>query len=293
MDRFLVKSKKINPLFSNVTGAVCVWGPYGCGKTTWIKDNFDPLEAPEDPVEFMSRVPANRWVLVDNFDALDQKVYTDWFRRDRTVFVSNKPVDGLANYEFPNKQCLRERIGTADIHMDPKDYLVMQMTTKCDPIEAIHKCGSEHGNGLGIIFENFPQVCSLDETNEILESLSVASIIDQRIYSGQWDYETLKYFNNFAFAKPLSVIGGRFKGTPAPATMWSKFLNICMKRKKLKEAGLDFETVALVREYAIREENPLGLSSTDLDSLKIGDLSNKLKAKTVQKLKKCAKKSQS
>ena len=67
-----------------------------------------------------------------------------------------------------------------------------------------------------------------------------------------------------------------------------------MKKKKLKEVGLDFESVALVREYAIKEQNPLGLSSTDLDSLKIGDLSNKLKAKTIQKLKKCAKtKSQS
>lgn len=295
MDRFLVKSRKINPMFSNVTGAVCVWGPYGCGKTTWAKEQFDPLEIYYyDPVEFMSRVQSSRWVLIDNFDALDPKMFSEWYTRDRTMFVSNKPVEGLTNYEFHNKQCLRERIGTADIHMDPKDYLVMQLTSKCDPIDAIHKCGSEHGNGFGIIFENYPKVCSIDEANEILESLSVASIIDQKIYSGQWDYETLKYFNNFAFAKPLSVIGGRIKEQISPATMWSKFLNICMKKKKLKEAGLDFESVALVREYAIKEQNPLGLSSTDLDSLKIGDLSNKLKAKTIQKLKKCAKtKSQS
>lgn len=295
MDRFLVKSRKINSVFSNVVGAVCVYGPYGCGKTTWVREQLDPLEIYyDDPVEFMSRVQKDRWVLIDNFDALDQKMFAEWFKRDRTVYISNKPIDGTANYEFPNKVCLRERVGVADIHMDPKEYITKQLTTKCDPLEAIHKCGAEHGNGLGIVFENFPTVCSVEESFEILDSMSYAAVLDQKIYSGQWDYETLKYFNHFAFAKPLSIIGGRFKGTPVPATMWSKFLNICMKRKKLKEAGLDFESVALVREYAIKEQNPLGLSHSDLDSIKIGDLSNRLKAKTIQKLKKCAKtKSQS
>jgi len=267
-----------------------VYGPYGCGKTTWVREQFDPIEiCYDDAGEFMSRVHNDRWVLIDNLDSLDPKVFSDWFKRDRTVYISNKPVEGLSNYEFPNKVCLRERLGMADIHMDPKDYIVMQLTSKCNPVEAIHKCGAEHGNGFGIVFENFPKVCSIEESVDLLESMSYASVLDQKIYSGQWDYETLKYFNHFAFAKPFSVIGGRFTGTPVPATMWSKFLNICMKRKKLKEAGLDYESVALVREYAIKDQNPLGLSSSDLDSIKIGDLTNRLKAKTIQKLKKCAK----
>jgi len=286
MDRFLVKSTKNNLMFSDVNGAVCVWGPFGCGKTTWVHQEFDVLEINyDDPKEFMSRVPASRWVLIDS---LDPTAFSDWFTRSKTIVIHSRPIDGLFNYEFPTKKNLRDLFGSRDIHMDPKEYLVSQMSSPGDPLDAIHKCGAEHGNGVGIIFENFSSVCSLDESIELLESLSWASVLDQKIYSGQWDYETLKYFNFFAFSKPLSVIRGRFRGQPASATIWSKFLNVCMKRKKLKEAGLDYETVELVREYAIHEQNPLGLAKDSIDSLKIGDLKGRLKAKTVQKLKKDA-----
>ena len=251
---------------------------------------MDPLEIDyDDPVEFMSRVPKNRWVLIDNFDALDSKLFSTWFTRPCTVYISNKPIDGLINREHVNKKNLRNLFGDRDIHMDPKDYLINQLKTKMDPFDAIHKCGAEHGNGVGIIFENYSSVCSLDETIELLDSLSLASVLDQRIYAGQWDYETLKYFNFFAFTKPLGIINGRITGEIASATIWSKFLNVCMKRKKLKEAGFDVYTVELIREYAIHEQNPLGLTS-EIDILKIGDLTGRLKAKTIQKLKKCAKK---
>lgn len=279
MDRFITKKPKSSAPFD---GTVCVWGPYGCGKTTWVKETVKPLEIDyDDPVEFMTRVDS-RWVLIDNFDALDAKVFSQWFTRPNTVYISNKPIDGLVNHEHPNKKNLRNLFGIRDIHMDPKDYLMSQP----DPIEAINKCGAEHGNGIGLIFENFPRVCSIEESAFILESLSFASVIDQRIYRGQWDYETLKYFNFFAFSVPLSLIKGRLTGEPASATIWSKYLNECMKRKKLREAGLDHMTIEVVRAYAIREENPLGI--TDIDCLKIGDLTGKLKQKTIQKLKKNA-----
>lgn len=290
MDRFITKVPKSSSIFDEAKTAVCVWGPYGCGKTTWVRENLKPLEIDyDDPGEFMSKV-GSRWVLIDNFDSLD-KAFAAWFSRPRTVYINPVPIDGLWNHEHHNKKNLRGLFGTRDIHMDPKDYLRLQMTSKLNPLDAIYKCGSEHGNGIGIVFENYPSVCSLDESLELLDSLSIASVIDKRIYSSHWDGESFKYLNHFAFAKPLSLIAGRFTGDLLPATVWSKYLNICMKRKKLKEAGLDFETVGLVREYAIKEQNPLDIQ--DIESLKIGDLTGRLKQKTIQKLKKCRKKSPS
>jgi len=286
MDRFITRSEKTCTLFDDVKGAVCVWGPYGCGKTTWVKEQLKPLEIDyDDPEEFMARV-GTRWVLVDNFEALDPKVFCKWYARPMTVYISARPIEEIHCHEHTNKKNLRDLFGARDIHMDPKDYLVMQMTSKCDPLDAIHKCGSEHGNGLGIIFANYQSVCSLDEAVELMDSLSIATLIDQRIYRGNWDYETRKYFNFHSFTVPLSIIKGR-TGEVTSATLWTKFLNECMKRKKLREAGLDHDSVEVARAYAIREQNPLDLDSSQLDALKIGDLTNKLKAKTVQKLKKC------
>ena len=293
MDRFITRTKKTSSLFDGVAGAVCVWGPYGCGKTTWVKEHLEPLEIDyDDPEEFMSRV-GSRWVLIDNFDALDSKLFSAWFNRPQTVYINVKPIDGLHNHEHPNKKNMRELFGARDIHMDAKDYLVSQMVAKGDPFDAIQKCDAEHGNGIGILFENYLQVCSLQESTKLLDSLSYASVIDQYIYRGNWDYETRKTFNVFAFTTPLSVLGGRFSGEPTSATIWSKFLNECMKRKKLKESGLDYVSVEVAREYAIKEQNPLGLTTSGIEALKIGDLTNRLKAKTIQKLKKCAKKTKS
>ena len=289
MDRFITKTPKVSRIFDDATTAVCLWGPYGCGKTTWVREQFPGiLEIDyDDPVEFMSRVD-HRWILVDNFDALDSKVFSQWFTRPKTIYVNPKPIEGLWNHEHANKKSLRGLFGIRDIHMDPKDYLIEQMSRDQDhgALDAINKCGAEHGNGIGLVFENFPKVCTIEESVELLESLSFASVIDQRIYRGQWNYETLKYFNFFAFSVPLRIIKGRLKEPAASATIWSKFLNECMKRKKLRESGLDHETIEVARAYALREENPLGL--TDLDTLKIGDLTGRLKQKTIQKLKKNA-----
>ena len=289
MDRFIIRERKNNPIFSNIAGAVCLWGPHGTGKTTWIKDNFDYLEINYDsPSDFMERVLKSKYVLIDNFETLD-KDFEKWFTRPRTIYISKHPIPQIFCHEFHNKTNLRNLFGATDIHMDPKDYIIEKMSHSgryTSYIESIDKCSTEHGNGFGMVFENYIKCCDLDECCRITESLVTANEIDNAIYKGQWDHTTLMFFNAFTYAVPFNIIKGRVDQVTS-ATLWSKYLNGCMKKKKLRDLGLDINSLLVLRDYAVNNENPLNLSSSELDVLKYVDFSNKLKAKTIQKLKKC------
>jgi len=289
MDRFIIRSRKNNSIFDDVKTAVCVWGPYGCGKTTWVKEQFDILEINYDnPSEYMDRIPNSRFVLIDNFDALDS-IFEKWFSRPRTIYISNSPLSGVYNYEMNCKKNLRNLFGDADIRLDPREYIDYNLMTNRETyIDMVTKCSSEHGNGMGIVHENYTSCCTLAECVDVSMSLSVSSEIDTAIYKGQWDNDTLMFFNVMTYAYPCSIIKGRLSNISA-ASMWSKYLNGCMKKKKLRDLDLDIWTLCLLRDYASKDMNPLSLSSPELDVLNYIDFYKKLKVSTLQKLKKCQK----
>ena len=280
MDSFILRGKKNK--YRN--GRVFLWGPHGSGKTTWAKENFDTVELEYDNVEdFLERLNPFAWLLVDNEDIRDIP------DRDRTIYIGIKDRcvgSDVIKIEFAPRE--REYEGKQDIFVDPNEHIIKNITTKRDSyIDMIDSCYGEHGNCMGIIHENLSQSSlSISETANVLDSMSKAVLIDDMMYVGNWDL--FKFFNVFAYVDTCSVIQGSITET-RPATMWTKFLNECMKRKKIKETRRDIESLWLLKEYAIRGENPEKLSSSDIDALKYTDFYGKLKPRAVQKLKKQSK----
>ncbi len=280
MDSFILRGKKNK--YKN--GRVFLWGPHGSGKTTWAKENFDCVELDYDNVEdFIERLNPFAWLLVDNEDVRDIP------ERDRTIYIAIKDrcvSSDVIKIEFAPRE--REHEGVQDVFIDPNEHIIKNITTQRESyIDMIDSCYGEHGNCMGIIHENLSQSSlSIGETADVLDSMSKAVLIDDMMYVGNWDL--FKFFNVFAYVDTCSIINGSVKEI-RPATMWTKFLNECMKRKKIKESRRDIDTLWLLKEYALRSENPEKLSSSDIDVLKYTDFYGKLKPRVVQKLKKQAK----
>jgi hypothetical protein len=295
MEQFISKCrKKETVLFQDVPGAVCVWGPYGCGKTTWVRENFDVV----DQVEQFSALPPHRWILIDNCDDPDQ--YQSLFTRPRTLFISTKPIDELHCYEFPNKTPIRTLFGQPDIFKESRDVIIENLQSNLTTYtDMFHTCSGEHGNGMGLVHENFIHAdASIGEMADVLDSLAWSDMVDYEMYRGKWDMFHL--FNFFAYVTPCSIIRGRVAvGSVSPATMWTKYLNGCMKEKRLAElrrisdlciGRIDvIYTLGLLRDYAVSGLcMPLQLSGTELDVLKYVDFYGKLKPRMISKLKKAA-----
>jgi hypothetical protein len=288
MDKFIIRGRKNTSIFSDIPAAICVWGPHGCGKTTWAKKTFDLIEINyNEPAEFMSRVQNDRWVLIDNYESLDHQIYEDFYTRKNTMFISKTPVSEMYCYEFPNKDMLIKQFGKMDIFKEPKELILENIQNKKDSyFHLIGDCEGEHGNNIGIIEENVIQSkLDIDKLVRVYDSLSLASIVDEKMYQGNWDL--FQIFNAFGYVIPCHIIKGEVT-TSEPASMWTKFLNMCMRQKKLKELKIDAEEIQLLREYALQGQNPIKLSKQNIDILKYGDFYGKIKHKHIQKLKNLA-----
>jgi len=106
------------------------------------------------------------------------------------------------------------------------------------------KCIHEHGFSWAMVQENYPDAdLSLDQIAELAEDMTDVDIIDDRMYREQsWDL--LAYFAALAIFKPAFLVKKSLKKL-RPGSMWTKFQNECMKRKKVE---------ALKRKYGLEPE---------------------------------------
>lgn len=278
MDKFITRKKvKKSVPFEDIPGALCIWGPHGCGKTTWVKQTYeDIIEINyDDPKEFMDRIGKTTWVLIDNYednDTVDKTYYESLYTRKNTLFICIKEIPEMYCYEFPNKKVIKHfKSEKMDIFKDPKDIISENLKTCSNSyIDLLRTCEGEHGNIIGIIHENLKNSSlNISEISDALSYIGYAMEFDTKMYQGNWDL--YQYFNFFGYVYPCSIIKGRVKKIDN-ATMWSKFLNMKMREKKLKEMNLDMEKIQVLREYYI-QENP----QSDVDILKYGDFYGRLK----------------
>jgi hypothetical protein len=104
-------------------------------------------------------------------------------------------------------------------------------------MSAIH----EHGFMWAVVQENYPDGnISLADIAEIAEVMTDVDIIDERMYREQ-SWNLLPYFAASAIFKPAHIVKKSLKKL-RPGSMWTKFQNECMKRKKVE---------ALRRRYGI------------------------------------------
>lgn len=276
MERFMTTRKKVHPK-NQYTGPLCVFGK---SQLKWVTETFpEAVDITECDADFIDRIPKTLWVVSENVEHLD------FIRaRENGIFMSPCKLDGFKEYK--ETELIRVYDGRVDIFYDaPSQFIFENMETpKSSYISMIDKTVGEHGNNLGLIHENVIHAdIPMEKIAESLDTLAWANHIDMEMYKGNWDL--YNYFSFFAYCIPCSIVNGKSK-TRNNASMWTKYLNGCMKQKRLSDLGVDVDTVNVLRKYAEKGENVLNLSKTDIDTLKIGDFYGTLKQKMIQKLKK-------
>lgn len=162
----------------------------------------------------------------------------------------------------------------------------------------------EHGYIWGVVQENYIDARNLDMDGiaDIAHMMSRASLIDDKIYEGNWDL--MPYFAIEACIGPAVKIDSNLEESEMrPGSLWTKFQNARMRQKKVRILSrralpleLDIHGIMVLRDYcAIESQHAPGLLADysivaqDLDVINHLALKNKLKVKVITSLKKCLK----
>lgn len=181
----------------------------------------------------------------------------------------------------------------------PKEFVtdLLSIYTDTNPMDYIGSPIQEPGNVCSILQQNYVDAVRGNVRTEIVsEYLSVADILDTRIYAGDWDM--LPFFNFFGCIFPAKEIGHVLKPPLKPGSTWTKYQNICMRTKKINalatrvpQKKLSIDELLLIRDYAEAGDVSLmkeyRFTPQDLDTLNHLSPLRKIKAKTLVSLKKC------
>lgn len=280
MDRYINNGRKFDQ-FSNTNQIICIFGPIGCGKTTWVHKNLDFIEVTESvlksketTLEFISRIKTlNRHVLIDNFDGMIDYQGSPYFMnpvtKACTILVSTHYIEGTVPFEFHGpdlrqQKFLSEGWDRVDNFMEPSEIIKRHLTqSHQDNSKLIDLIHCEHGNVMGLVHENYTTGDpDLETMSRVMMSLSDASVIDEHMYDGVWDL--MPYFVNSGCAIPCNILNGSVKEM-SPATIWTKYMNMCTRKKLFKASGLDLDTVDfmsrtgnVLKFYTINKKNGRG-----------------------------------
>jgi len=182
----------------------------------------------------------------------------------------------------------------------PKDFVtsLVSRKTTINPSKFIGKPLAEPGNMASILNANYLDSPNVNYEN-VSEILSQADIIEDIVYSGDW--ELMTYFNMWGCIFPAIEIGHTLGSELKPGSSWTKYQNMCMRKKKIKamyeripRTPLDTQGVMLIMSYietdekkAIELMKEYGFKKEDIDMLNHLCMKKNLKAKTVCYLKKC------
>lgn len=151
----------------------------------------------------------------------------------------------------------------------------------------------EHGYVWNMVQENYVDTkgITIETCAEITESMSIADMYDTKIYAdGVWE-TLMPYFVLTGCVTPCHLMNQKLNPVRMRAgAMWTKFQNVCMRRKKIHETGLSHDELQTVRayvehgDYRLLDEYKLDAASIDvMNHIVIGQ---KLKPKAVEQAKK-------
>ena len=168
----------------------------------------------------------------------------------------------------------------------PKDYMYKILSNKT-PINKMDREIQEHGYLCGLVHDNYVDVkgLSLEDMETISESLSCSDLIDQAMYSDDWNF--LNYFIHQSVIYPSYIIRGRFKKPELrPGSVWTKFNNYKTRKNKLNIIKIPVEYFKLLIHYGVDFLKKYKIKPNDLDVINHLFLYNKLKPKQITNLKK-------
>ena len=185
-----------------------------------------------------------------------------------------------------------------DFH-GPKDFLLSLVSTKTNasPMKYIGQPIAEPGNIASILNANYLDYSNVNYEN-VSEYFSQADILDAAIYAGEWDL--MPYFNVWGCILPAIEIGHTLGTNLKSGSSWTKYQNMCMRRKKIKamyervpRTTQDIDGILLLMDYIEKDEEKAielmkeyGIKKEDVDLFNHISPKRKLKTKTVSHLKK-------
>lgn len=168
----------------------------------------------------------------------------------------------------------------------PKDYMYKILTNNI-PINKMEREIQEHGYLCGLVHDNYVDVkdISLEDIDKISESLSFSDVIDQAMYSDDWNF--LDYFVQQSIIYPAHVIKGRFdKPDLRPGSVWTKFNNYKTRKNKLNLIKIPVEYFKLLLNYGVKFLKNYKIKPQDIDIMNHLLLYEKIKPKQLTNLKK-------
>lgn len=252
MDRFVIPVIK-KDMFLDAHKVICIFGPTGCGKTTWAKENLDYIEVDEDILrskestnEFIERIRClKRNILIDNFDGLLNTPGAPLFisapvTKGSTILISKVYIPGTVPHEMSGPDYRQQNIGVdqKDLFEDYPDIIKRHLTCQnVSHLDLLRSIQSEHGNVMGIIHEN---INTIDP--KIFDAFSDADLIDTKMYDdGEWNL--IPYFVHSGCVIPCTLINGSVSHKIRPATMWTKHMNACMNAKMFRNTRLHIDVI--------------------------------------------------
>jgi hypothetical protein len=192
-----------------------------------------------------------------------------------------------------------------DTFTSPKDFVtaLVSVNSTVNPAWYTGHAVQEPGNTCSILQQNYVDAPKTKvDFAKVANYFSEAEIFDDKIYEGAW--ELFPYYNVLGCILPAIEIGHTLKPPLKPGSSWTRYQNMCMRKKKIQALAsrvpgkrLDMEEIYLLRRYA-EEENvkilqDYKLQPQDIDVLNLLNPTHKIKAKTLTFLKKCLSRSPS
>jgi len=297
----------------------------------YVELTTEILKSKQDTLEFLSKIKGtNSPVIIDEYECINDLVGLREITSPPTnglfVVISQIPVKfdfEIITYNFPVptpeeikalfpsakdeviarcggdlrwvQQSLTFKSDDRDDFQSPRDFLIslVSRTSTAPPAGVLGHPIQEPGNVASILHENY--IDSKGDLAKIADQLSVADVIESRVYAGDW--ELLSYFNIWGCIFPAIEINHTLSNNLRPGSTWTKYQNACMRSKKISSIAtriphqpLCVDSLLLIRSQVEKGDFETffeyGLGPSDLDVMNHLSSLNKLKAKTIASLKK-------
>lgn len=310
---------------------VYIYGPPGIGKSYTINHlgiNFIEfphavLRSKQTTIDYLERIKFSRSrVLLDDFDSISDLIGVKEITETnfRGVIIGNAPWSlgiNVYQYEFPvmsTEEIMRIMnvskdvalksggdlrfvecgFSDKDVYWTPKKFVKDLICTDGtnNPYNYIGDTLMEHGHIMDLIHDNY--IDGQCDFCEITESLSIASIYDNKMYQGDW--YLMPYFSHHSCIYPAIQLDHTVPGPLRPGSYWTKYSNACMRKKKVKEfmnknISLDMDMLYLIRDYLKTDMcvdilKEYKFEKKDIDMMNHICINKKLKPKFISDIKK-------
>jgi len=254
---------------------VYFYGRSGIGKTfditrvlkPYTPMEYDVLRYKQTTIDFLQKVTISKRILfIDDYDAIKDLIgirELDDFT-GQMVIIGNSEWNGpfkVYEVEYPQKsinylcdtfnisyndakesngdiRSIIHKSNDKDIYWSSKIFM-KELLCKKGSLHSRDYIGDifdEQGHLLDIVFDNYIESTY---TNDIIESLSNADIFDTKMYKGAW--YLAPYMTNESCIYPAYVINHSINKVLRKGSIWTKYSNMCMKKKKMKtmDKGVD------------------------------------------------------